>query len=115
MSATIDYKVKTFVNVEAESIMVELTRNQVTVSKWIMDTREALIREALIKLGWTPPIKSPASVSSSAIDQPPASPRLSDPSESCLRSEPSGRSVEPPPMQAAPDCLTEAPQAQKPS
>lgn len=56
MKTTIDYTLKTLVNRETESIMCELVKNQETVSKWVMDTREQLIREALIRLGWTPPV-----------------------------------------------------------
>lgn len=58
-------------------------------------------------------IKSRASELNSTADPRPASPRLSDPSESCLRSEPSGPSVEQKAKPEAQHCSIEAPQAQK--
>ena len=37
------------------TINMEVRRLNESICKWMIDTREARIREALIKLGWTPP------------------------------------------------------------
>lgn len=36
-------------------IDIELRTATESLAKWVMDTRDQAIREALIKLGWTPP------------------------------------------------------------
>jgi hypothetical protein len=44
------------VDLENASIDIELRRNAELVSMWVVRTREELIRQGLIKLGWTPPL-----------------------------------------------------------
>ena len=42
-----------------EAICIRYKEGECLVSTWIIDTRETLIREALVKLGWTPPRPCP--------------------------------------------------------
>ena len=51
MKVTLDTEIT-----EDQKIIQTLFKDQVeTLSKWVYDTREQSIRDALIKLGWTPP------------------------------------------------------------
>lgn len=52
---TTNYVVKTSFNQETGEIKQSLVTSENAVIVWIMNTREDFIREALIKLGWTPP------------------------------------------------------------
>jgi hypothetical protein len=54
----VDYglAVKTFVDGKIE---LELRKGQEALSKWVVNTREEAVRDALIKLGWTPPPEPP--------------------------------------------------------
>ena len=41
---------------EDQKIIQTLVRDQVeTLARWVCDTRERTVRDALISLGWTPP------------------------------------------------------------
>ena len=40
-------------------IVQELHNGEQMLSRWIMHTRDHQIREALVKLGWTPPHSKP--------------------------------------------------------
>lgn len=44
-----------------QSLFLEgpMTKKTEEISRWCMDTRERTTREALIKLGWTPPPEKP--------------------------------------------------------
>ena len=56
MNGTLSYKVETVINSEERRIIQSLLDDQrKIVSRWIYDTKEKGIKEALIKLGWTPP------------------------------------------------------------
>lgn len=52
------YRVDTQVTKD-DLIVQELFNGQQMLSRWIMNTRDAQIREALITLGWTPPHSKP--------------------------------------------------------
>lgn len=47
----IDYKQSTI----AQALSSEVNHLVVELSRWIIDTREQSTKDALIKLGWTPP------------------------------------------------------------
>lgn len=55
----VEYKIKTSINFKKEIIEQELiSPGQMTQTiKWVINTREKAVEEALIKLGWTPPQK----------------------------------------------------------
>jgi len=53
---TLSYKIDTVIDINDHIILQSLIDDQKNViSRWVLDTREQGIREALIKLGWTPP------------------------------------------------------------
>ena len=53
---TLSYKIDTVIDIKDHIILQSLIDDQKNViSRWVLDTREQGIREALIKLGWTPP------------------------------------------------------------
>lgn len=41
------------------TIDMELRKATTRLGKWVIDTRDAAIREKLIQMGWTPPEKKP--------------------------------------------------------
>lgn len=43
------------INPTDDTVMVQVRLATNVLSKWIIDTRDKAIREALIRLGWTPP------------------------------------------------------------
>lgn len=42
-----------------DGVIKVFLRTESSATGWIMDTREKLIRDGLIKLGWTPPSSCP--------------------------------------------------------
>ena len=53
---TLSYKIDTVIDINDHIILQSLIDDQKNViSRWVLVTREQGIREALIKLGWTPP------------------------------------------------------------
>lgn len=49
------FELKLTAVVADEKIHLTLQKTQNEISRWVIDTREQAIREALIRLGWTPP------------------------------------------------------------
>lgn len=47
--------VDTQIDFPNETVMIQVRLATKVLSKWILDTRELALKEALIKLGWTPP------------------------------------------------------------
>lgn len=43
------------INYADRTIMMNLRNATETISRWVIDTREAAVKDALIKLGWRPP------------------------------------------------------------
>lgn len=50
---SLQYRVDTTIN--GSEIVQELHSQEQMLSSWVMNTRDAHIRNALIKMGWTPP------------------------------------------------------------
>ena len=55
MNEKLDYSVTVHIDFASEKLEVELRRATELLSRTIIDTRERAIREALMRLGWTPP------------------------------------------------------------
>lgn len=51
----VDYSLDVTVHFKDAKIDVQLRKATEVLSRWIFDTREQAVRDALIKLGWTPP------------------------------------------------------------
>lgn len=51
----LEYKLNMQVKIDG-TITQELHNAQAVLARWVMDTREEQVRQALIALGWTPPI-----------------------------------------------------------
>lgn len=52
----IDYSIRSRLDFKNAALSMELTQESLRISEWVLDTKEAVIRDALIKLGWTPPL-----------------------------------------------------------
>lgn len=50
-----NYSITSALDFKAAAISMELTQESTRIAKWIIDTKEQIIRDSLIKLGWTPP------------------------------------------------------------
>ena len=57
MKLTYTINTETVGDMIVQSLFLEgpMTKKTEEISRWCMDTRERTTREALIKLGWTPP------------------------------------------------------------
>lgn len=55
MKDIIDYSLEVKTNFKTETIDITLSKTAKVLSRWIFNTREKALREALIALGWTPP------------------------------------------------------------
>jgi len=51
----IDYILDTKVDFHNETLQIEFRKATEVLSRWVFDTRDIAFRDALIKLGWTPP------------------------------------------------------------
>lgn len=56
----LEYHLDSTLDLENKTITIELRKATEKLSKWVIDTRESAIRDALIKLGWIPPSTPPA-------------------------------------------------------
>jgi len=46
-------------NISADGVITQtLSESDKQLAFWVMNTREVQVREALIKLGWTPPLEN---------------------------------------------------------